>query len=110
MKEVPEITTNADLEIGRHYHCFHRTTIEHSILTCKNDGGMDMKFFGKRIWADANNNQALERWRIYGPIDPPNIGGIYLCNKHGGYGFQTDCQRCKYISSPKQPETLDEDF
>lgn len=97
MNEVPEITTNADLEVGRYYHCFDKSTIAHAIHQCHRKEADAPKFLAGRIWADDNNNQALERWRIYGPIDPPNVGGIYLCSDHGGYGFNSDCQRCKVL-------------
>jgi len=95
-EENLEVTENAQLEAGKHYHCFCKHTFQHQIHECKSDedGGL---FLGSRIWATDNNNQALEKWVIYGPIAPPNIGGMFLCPDHGGVGFRSDCMRCEFL-------------
>lgn len=72
-KQRGEITSNAELEPGEYYHCFGRHTGEHSIELCyaEREG---MKSLGdKRTWAMDDNNQALAKWRIFGPIETPEI-------------------------------------
>jgi len=92
--DIPRIESNDQLEVGEHYHCFDRVTAKYSVEKCSDEGE---KYLARKIWATDDNNQALERWDIYGPIKPPSIGGMYLCPSHGGFGFSSDCVRCKYL-------------
>lgn len=88
-----EIKTNDELIPGKYYHCFCRKTGRHSIHECFRDGD-DPKYIGKNhIWADDDNNQALERWRMF-EVMIPLLTTINLCNKHNGNGFQSDCVIC----------------
>lgn len=88
-----EIYINNHLEVGEYYHCFGKRRGEHSIHKCKQEEGH--KYLAHRIWAEDDNNQALEKWRIIGPIELPKLGTIFLCNDHGGLGFVSDCTTCK---------------
>lgn len=67
-----KITENSELEAGKYYHCFTKGAQRHSIELCQ-EGLNAPKFLGQRIWADDDNNQALDRWDIYGPIEVPNV-------------------------------------
>ena len=69
-----QILENSQLEVGKYYHCYTKTTGRHSIELCK-DGvcAGEPKYLANRIWADDNNNQALGLWDIYGPIEVPKI-------------------------------------
>ncbi len=93
---IKNIESNADFEIGKYYHCFDRSNGIHSIHECyKHDN--EPKHLGvNKIWADDENNQALKKWAIFGPIDVPMIGGINLCKTHHGIGFKSDCMACKH--------------
>lgn len=92
---MDELKSNSELEMGEYYHCFDKNSGRHSIHQCMIDA-YTPKYLGvNRIWADDDNNQALTRWRIFGPIVPPNLETIYLCAKHNGHGFQSDCAICK---------------
>lgn len=67
-----EITTNKELEPGKYYHCFLKSTGKYSIQQCMFNG--ETKYIGTNtIWADDDNNQALERWKIFGPIKIPKV-------------------------------------
>ena len=37
----------------------------------------------------------------------PRKGGMYLCDKHGGYGFQSDCKVCNETDNSRN-DVLDE--
>ncbi len=103
MTDIKQITSNNDLEVGEYYHCFSITgSNSHEILQCKASISptITWKFLGERIWADDDNDQALKRWVIYGPIRIPPVKGPMYCNKHFGYGFTGDCLVCnKEISN-----------
>jgi len=93
---VNEIKSNDELKVGEYYHCFDRRSGRHSIHKCEQNNIQGMKCLSRnRIWADDNNNQALEKWLIYGPVEIPNLGTIGLCNKHHGHGFVSDCAICQ---------------
>lgn len=89
-----EIKSNAELEPGKYYHCFAWGTGKHSIHRCYDDAGDNRKYVSRNhIWACEDNNQALERWRIF-PVEIPSLDTIHLCHKHHGYGFSSDCAMC----------------
>ena len=90
-----EILSNDDLIVGNYYHCFWKSDGRHSINQCRDSQGHKyINCHSSTIWASDNNNQALERWRIL-PIEVPQLDTIYLCVKHHGIGFQSDCHLCK---------------
>ncbi len=91
---ITEIKTNDLLIIGRYYHCFDKTNGTHSIHECRTDDGITNYISNNHIWASNDNNQALTKWRIFGPIEIPYINSIYLCRQHGGHGFISDCAVC----------------
>ena len=69
-KHADEITSNSQLELGAYYHCFDKKTGRHEIHQCRDC--MGHKCMGEyHIWACDDNNQALDRWRILGPIKAP---------------------------------------
>lgn len=97
-----EIKSNNELEVGKYYHCFDNLTGHHSIQKCYRDCDGCFKYIGRNtIWADDSNNQALNRWRMF-EVEIPRIFTIYLCNKHHGAGFQSDCAICKTNNNQKQ--------
>lgn len=66
-KNADIITANSDLVVGSWYLCLDkRIGGQVSLLECKEEEGK--KYLGQRIWADADNSQALERWIVVGPI------------------------------------------
>ncbi len=89
-----EIKNNSELEVGKYYHCYLNSTGHHSIHKCYGDYAEPKYISNNRIWADDGNNQALEKWKILGPIKTPKIDTIGLCQKHHGHGFISDCAVC----------------
>ena len=70
---MKKILTNDELEIGKEYWCKPKTTsFDPMVLRVGESSGI--KYLGtNRIWASDNNNQALERYDIIGPIEYPNF-------------------------------------
>lgn len=74
ISEVKYITDPSQLEVGRDYYLLDKETQINSLLPhawplieeCKERDGY--KYFSCNIWATEGNNQALERWDIFGPI------------------------------------------
>ena len=93
---MDEITTNNELVVGKYYHCFNKRFGSHEIHKCGAESGGTKYLGNNHIWADDNNKQALEKWKIIGPIEIPKIKTIFLCKKHGGYGFISDCAACNH--------------
>lgn len=77
MKELSKpkmklIQSNSELEVGREYWCKPKTTaFDPIVMRCSECGGI--KYLGAGIWATDNNNQALEKYDIVGPIEHPNF-------------------------------------
>lgn len=78
LKAVPPsdmklIASNAELIPGRQYWCKSKTHGDIELHRCYEEG--DWKYLGRsRIWAMDDNNQALDRWHIVGPV--PEVGPI----------------------------------
>jgi len=78
------IYKNSDLQVGETYLCVStmvydngKTSDYKGFLRC---GEMlNKKFIGNNIWAEDDNNQALERYKIFGPIDPNKL--LLECEK-----------------------------
>lgn len=73
------ITTNKQLTVGRHYWCRNSKYphFEPDILKVGEISGR--KYIGTgKIWAMDENNQALERFDIVGPIPTPNFDEQYM--------------------------------
>jgi hypothetical protein len=102
-----EITSNDQLEVGEYYHCLEKRLGRDclSIEQCKEDTGN--KYLGNRIWAKDDNNQALEKWFIWGPVEIKPIRTIYLCYQHKGIGFQSDCRVCNSLSKDNQDQSIE---
>ena len=93
-----EIISNDDLVVGDYYHLFTQSHGDHSIGRCCADFNGQQKYIqsngNSKIWAMDDNNQAMMNWKIF-PIEIPQLDTIYLCPKHHGIGFQSDCHLCK---------------
>ena len=58
------VTNTDELEAGRMYYLKGRGTyLDGGFATCIEYQGI--KYFHQRIWADKDNNQAMNRWAIY---------------------------------------------
>lgn len=72
---MKRILSNDELEIGKVYWCKAKNVHympDPQALTVYETGGI--KYISQnRIWADDNNNQALENYDIIGPIEYPNF-------------------------------------
>jgi hypothetical protein len=69
-----QVESNQQLEIGEYYFLLDKITGDISIKQCLSESGR--LHFGK-IWATDENNQALERWRILGPVQMPTREDFY---------------------------------
>ena len=72
---MKKILTNDDLEIGKEYWCKHKDVHykQHPEVMIVNETG-NAKYLGHNyIWATDDNNQALEKFDIIGPIEYPNF-------------------------------------
>jgi hypothetical protein len=65
------ITKNSELFEGDYYHCFEKKAGHYSIEKCASVEGN--KYLGEefRYWAMGDNNQALRKFNIIGPIPVP---------------------------------------
>lgn len=91
---MKEIENSEELEVGQYYHCFCKKYGDHEIHQVFKKHGE--KCIGvNRIWAYEGNPQAFNSWMIMGPVDVPQLTTIYLCPKHHGNGFTSDCSVCK---------------
>ena len=98
---MKEIKTAEELEVNRYYHCFDRRFGHHEIhqVVVRSE----TKCMGvNRIWASNDNPQAFERWLIMGPGEVPQLSTLYLCPKHHGTGFPSDCHVCQKRDAMKQ--------
>lgn len=74
------ITHFSQLEVGREYWLVHKQlpcSLTTKISECKQEGGLF--YFENRIWAFHDNNQAMERWHIFGPLPvrhPPDFKAL----------------------------------
>ena len=89
-----QIKSNSELVVGNYYYCLNKKHGTYSIEKC--DISSEVKQVGN-IWADDDNNQALDKWWLF-EVEALNTGSIYLCSKHFGNGFVSDCVRCKPFS------------
>ena len=87
-----QIKKNKELEAGRYYHCFDLKTGDYSIELCQEE--TNGKYLGTHIWAQDDNNQALRRWEIFGPVEKPLVKGYMYCDDHFGFGFKSSCPDC----------------
>jgi len=71
MSSLKKITSVEDLEIGRYYYCEDKKTGEKSISRVNSINAK--KYIKDRIWEEPNNNQALEKYNIVGPISIPDL-------------------------------------
>jgi hypothetical protein len=63
---VKYITHHSQLEVGREYWLVSKKHETNRISKCKSRDGC--VFFEDHIWAHEKNNQAMERWNIFGPV------------------------------------------
>jgi hypothetical protein len=73
------ITDPTQLEAGRDYWMRGKTLDVTFIATCREDDSCNKKYFGNYIWAEPDNNQAMERFEIYGPLPtvvPPDFEAL----------------------------------
>ena len=68
------IEFNSQLEPGKYYICHCKMIYDNgnrsdSIYPLKCDEISGRKFIGSNIWAMDDNNQALEKYDIYGPLE-----------------------------------------
>lgn len=71
LSQVPgmkHITDNSQLKVGREYWCRIRGQAFATPFVCHVRDGM--RYLADHIWAEDSNNQALQRWEIFGPIPP----------------------------------------
>lgn len=66
----------------------------------------DKTINGHWITAD-NHTHTFEKYDFFGPIPTPVIETIYLCSKHGGIGFVSDCDVCQRFKVNQQPAGQD---
>jgi hypothetical protein len=78
MKLVTDVTT---LIAGRQYWLFNKIDRITKLSECMSQ--MQHLYFEDRIWAMPDNNQAMEHWKIYGPISPPDFEAIEKAGSHG---------------------------
>lgn len=98
---INEITSYKDLVVGEHYHLFNKDDGRHSIGRCclYGEGDDDLKYIklpnsNSMYWAADHSDEALDIWKIFS-IEIPVIDTIYLCPKHHGIGFKSDCKQCR---------------
>jgi len=91
-----KVFANDELKVGKYYHCYDKSNGVYDVIKCCEDsnGVKYMNYNCNRIYADDENNQALEKWMMV-PVEPPKSVSMYLCFRHGGYGFVSDCIVCK---------------
>ncbi len=77
-EEVMKYITDPDQLIpGREYWLVHKQYGLVKISECKIEA--NLMFFENRIWAFGDNNQAMERWDIFGPLpirQPPDFKAL----------------------------------
>jgi hypothetical protein len=97
-----EIVESYDkLETGKSYWLRSKAFGTFHVAECK-----EKTISGHWITAD-NNTHTFEKYDIFGPIPAPVIDTIYLCNRHGGYGFASDCDVCQQFKVNQQPAGQD---
>lgn len=69
---MKKITNNDELEVGKEYWCKFKTSKSMPQLFKVGEQG-GWKYIGSRIWATNENNQALEKFDIIGPVEYPNF-------------------------------------
>lgn len=67
---MTKIVSNKKLMLGRYYWCQNKNHPDSwtPLQVGSTTGG---KFIGNRIWCSDENNQGLQMYNIFGPIDPP---------------------------------------
>ena len=72
-----QILKNEDLIPEEYYWCISKKipNARLQLLGCSLTPNGN-KMIGSRIWAMDENNQALEKYDIYGPIPKPDLGDI----------------------------------
>ena len=81
MKFITDVTT---LIPGRQYWLVDKKTNALCISECMSDN--HHLYFEGRIWAETDNNQAMDRWKIYGPVpvtEPPDFAAIEKADEQG---------------------------
>ena len=72
--KLKEITDVNDLEIGKWYWCFSKKFKDKKeIYKVEYMPSSVGKYIGANLWAEPENNQAMEKFKIYGPIPEPEI-------------------------------------
>lgn len=73
---IKHITDPEELELGREYWLRPKDSpCVPYVAVCEQEFGR--KYFGLRIWAESNNNQAMRRWDIFGPLPVRNPPDFY---------------------------------
>lgn len=73
---MEQIESNQQLTPGDYYFLLDKTTGEISVKKCLSESGR--LYFGLNIWATNQNNQALEKWCIRGPVQMPTREDFYI--------------------------------
>lgn len=86
---MKQITSNAELIPGNHYWCRDKRYGDVTLQECNQESypNEQWKYLGRRIWAMDDNNQALERWDIVGPLPKPAINFDEFVNHKDCGGF-----------------------
>lgn len=63
---MKHITDPSELEVGREYWLVDKATNVPEINICKERDGRS--YFASHFWVYPSNNQAMERWDVFGPI------------------------------------------
>ncbi|RLF07499.1 MAG: hypothetical protein DRJ64_02895 [Thermoprotei archaeon] len=73
-----KVETGGEMIVGQSYWLFPKSGEESPVLAVVNldkmtELGNEIKFVLNNIWCFPGNNQALERWDVYGPVFLPTI-------------------------------------
>lgn len=99
-----KIESHDKIEVGKTYWLRSKQFGSFHAAECKKGlaEGQENTILGH--WVDHNNHAyAFAKYDIFGPIPTPTIETIYLCEKHGGYGFISDCAVCQRFKVNQQP-------
>lgn len=80
-EQMRHITDPKELMVGREYWVVEKLTGKFRIETLQERD--NRAFFGMHIWAIEGNNQAMDRWDVFGPIperQPPDFNALRAQN------------------------------
>jgi hypothetical protein len=83
-----EIHCASDLELGKFYHLYSRRDGRYLGLEeykVQKEGEPYYRYFKNKVWTFVGNSQGLQRWHIFGPVEPPRVIPLeemrILCNR-----------------------------